>query len=107
VAANFDIGRFADDLFQACACYFPITFKPPPNDPYGVTQEGLILGLRRCLYASPHFAKPCFDLLLDKETSVLDETKVRRKAGRKAGRKSWGVRETSRTHERNRRCGLV
>ena len=76
MAANFNLGNYADDLFEACACYFPITFRPPPNDPYGVTQEGLILGLRRCLHASPQFAKPCFELLLDKESSVLDETKV-------------------------------
>lgn len=63
-------------MFQVVACYFPITFKPSPNDPYGITHEGLVQALRRCLRASPLFAVECMDLLLDKETSIVDETKV-------------------------------
>jgi DNA repair/transcription protein MET18/MMS19 len=33
-------------LFNITFCYFPITFRPPPNDPYGITTEDLRLALR-------------------------------------------------------------
>lgn len=36
-------------LFDALSCYFPITFTPPPNDPFGITPEGLTSGLEDCL----------------------------------------------------------
>ena len=29
------------DLFNIIFCYFPITFRAPANDPYGVTSEDL------------------------------------------------------------------
>ena len=29
------------DLFNITFCYFPITFRPPPDDPYGITTEDL------------------------------------------------------------------
>jgi DNA repair/transcription protein MET18/MMS19 len=35
-------------------CYFPITFRPPPNDPYGITSDDLRNALR--------FAHPSFGL---------------------------------------------
>ena len=34
-------------LFNITFCYFPITFRPPPNDPYGITTEDLRLALRQ------------------------------------------------------------
>jgi DNA repair/transcription protein MET18/MMS19 len=34
------------DLFNITFCYFPITFRPPPNDPYGITAEDLKVTLR-------------------------------------------------------------
>ncbi|RUS23468.1 Dos2-interacting transcription regulator of RNA-Pol-II-domain-containing protein [Endogone sp. FLAS-F59071] len=37
------------DLFEVTFCYFPITFKPPPDDPYGITSEDLKLSLRSAL----------------------------------------------------------
>ncbi|KAF8757616.1 RNAPII transcription regulator C-terminal [Rhizoctonia solani] len=41
IALEFDITNHIDDLFDITFCYFPITFKPPPNDPYGITTEDL------------------------------------------------------------------
>lgn len=45
----------SDELAEACfdvtACYFPITFTPPPNDPYGITPEMLSHALRATLTA--------------------------------------------------------
>ena len=34
------------DFFNITFCYFPITFRPPPNDPYGITTEDLKAALR-------------------------------------------------------------
>lgn len=34
------------DLFDVTFCYFPITFKPPPDDPYGITADDLKKALR-------------------------------------------------------------
>lgn len=38
-------------IFDATSCYFPITFSPPPNDPFGVTPDSLIAALEDCLCA--------------------------------------------------------
>ena len=29
------------DYFDITFCYFPITFRPPPNDPYGISADNL------------------------------------------------------------------
>jgi DNA repair/transcription protein MET18/MMS19 len=54
------------DMFDITFCYFPIAFRPPPNDPYGITADNLKLALRKCLSASPHFAKMALPLFLEK-----------------------------------------
>ena len=41
----------AEPLFDLTACYFPITFTPPPNDPYGITPDMLSTALRTVLTA--------------------------------------------------------
>ena len=37
---------YVQDFFNITFCYFPITFRPPPNDPYGITSEDLRATLR-------------------------------------------------------------
>lgn len=34
------------DLFDVTFCYFPITFTPPADDPYGISSEDLVVALR-------------------------------------------------------------
>jgi DNA repair/transcription protein MET18/MMS19 len=51
-------------------CYFPISFRPPPNDPYGITAEDLKTSLRGCMSASPYFAKLALPLFLEKFTTA-------------------------------------
>nr|QZX63208.1 DNA repair/transcription protein MET18/MMS19 [Halisarca dujardinii] len=67
---------FVEDLFEVTACYFPIDFNPPPNDPYGVTREELILGLRSVLASTPRFAEFCIPLLLEKLSSDITSAKL-------------------------------
>lgn len=50
-------GPFVEELFEVTSCYFPIDFTPPPNDPYGIQREDLILSLRAVLASTPRFAE--------------------------------------------------
>lgn len=42
----FTAEHILQSLFNITFCYFPITFRPPPNDPYGITTDDLRLALR-------------------------------------------------------------
>jgi len=53
----------AEDLFDVTACYFPITFKPPKNDPYRITTEDMKRGLSRALSSSQLFCKYVVELV--------------------------------------------
>ena len=63
-------------LFEAVFCYFPITFRPPPNDPYGITAQDLKAQLRDCIAASPYLAPFAIPQLLEKLDSSSLNTKV-------------------------------
>jgi len=73
---EWDIQANAQDLFEAVFNYFPITFKPPPDDPYGITAQDLKNRLRDCIAASSDFAPYAFPALLDKLDSSSMNTKV-------------------------------
>ena len=74
---EWDVQGSAQDLFEAVFNYFPITFKPPPDDPYGITAQDLKDRLRDCIAANSHFAPYAFPALLDKLDSTSMNTKVR------------------------------
>ena len=67
---------FVKTLFDSVFCYFPITFRPPPDDPYGITAQDLKYRLRECIAASGHFAPYAFPQLLDKLDSTSPNVKV-------------------------------
>ncbi|CAG8591106.1 1548_t:CDS:10, partial [Cetraspora pellucida] len=69
IIQEFDISSQAESLFEVTFCYFPITFKPPPDDPYGITSDDLKVALRECLSATPLFAKFAMPLLVEKLAS--------------------------------------
>lgn len=69
ILENFDVAKFNDDLFDVTFCYFPITFEPPKNDPYGITSDDLRKSLCRSISANGSFAKDAFPGLLEKLTS--------------------------------------
>ncbi|CAG8610375.1 3379_t:CDS:10 [Ambispora leptoticha] len=75
IIANFDINEHVEGLFEVTFCYFPITFKPPPDDVYGITADDLKVGLRECFSATPHFANQAMPLLLEKLASSSGNAK--------------------------------
>ena len=93
-----NISSFKEDLFDTLFCYFPITFKPPKNDPYKITNSDLKLALRTAISASALFEEDAFGNLIDKMTasspSVKNDTLLTIKAciekfGGEACLKNW------------------
>lgn len=75
VIVEWDIVGHAETLFNAVFCYFPITFRPPPDDPYGITAQDLKSRLRDCIAASRYLAPYAFPQLLDKLDSTSPTVK--------------------------------
>ena len=73
--SEWGIEENAKELFDAVFNYFPITFKPPPDDPYGITAQQLKDRLRECIAATGSFAPYAFPELLDKLDSTSLNTK--------------------------------
>uniref|UniRef100_A0AAV1TBP1 MMS19 nucleotide excision repair protein n=1 Tax=Peronospora matthiolae TaxID=2874970 RepID=A0AAV1TBP1_9STRA len=62
--------------FDIVSCYFPIIFTPPPNDPYGISSETLILSLRHAFAASNLLVPLVLPFLLKKLASTVVEAKL-------------------------------
>lgn len=75
ISKNFKIDEFKDDLFDDLFCYFPISFKPPKDDPYGVTSEQLKSSLRHAIGSNSLFDKDSYPNLLEKLTSISPSVK--------------------------------
>eukprot|EP00752_Nemacystus_decipiens_P008715 g7777.t1 len=81
--AGFDSTALLDtceQVFDATACYFPVTFTPPPNDPHNISPDALRTGLEGVLVGSPGMAPHVLPMLLDKlgsEVSTAKEASLR------------------------------
>jgi hypothetical protein len=64
-----------EKIFDSVACYFPITFNPPEDDPYGVTSEMLITSLENIFCAHSALHKHVLPFLMD---NMVDETSLAR-----------------------------
>lgn len=64
-----------EKLFDSVACYFPITFSPPEDDPFGVTTESVIQSLENVLCAHSALHKHVLPFLVD---HLTDETTLGR-----------------------------
>lgn len=93
-----NVAKFKEELFDTLFCYFPITFKPPKNDPYKISNEDLKLALRLAMSSTAEFADDAFGNLLDKLTasspSVKNDTLLTLKActdnfGGESSLKQW------------------
>uniref|UniRef100_UPI0037E8DB9A MMS19 nucleotide excision repair protein homolog isoform X2 n=1 Tax=Semicossyphus pulcher TaxID=241346 RepID=UPI0037E8DB9A len=72
----YDLGKFAEELFEVTSCYFPIDFTPPANDPHGITREELIQTLRDVLTGTPRFAEFLLPLIIEKLDSDVQSAKL-------------------------------
>ncbi|TFY54747.1 hypothetical protein EVG20_g9585, partial [Dentipellis fragilis] len=75
ILVEFDVKSKIEDMFNITFCYFPITFKPPPDDPYGVTSDDLKTALRNCLASTPLFGNLAIPLFLEKLNAGAPSTK--------------------------------
>lgn len=66
----------SEDAMDLLACYFPLTFTPPPNDPHGVTRDRLAVQLCRAMTCSVHLVPHCVPLVLEKLKSSHAQAKV-------------------------------
>lgn len=64
------INEFTDDLFDVLFCYFPISFKPPKDDPYKITSDDLKNSLRIAIASTNLFANDSYPNLLEKISST-------------------------------------
>ncbi|KAH6916048.1 RNAPII transcription regulator C-terminal-domain-containing protein [Coprinopsis sp. MPI-PUGE-AT-0042] len=55
ILIEFDISDRVQTFYDIIFCYFPISFRPPPNNPGGITADDLRASLRQCVSASPLF----------------------------------------------------
>lgn len=76
ILLEFDISECVEDIFDITFCYFPITFTPPPDDPYGISSEELQRDLRTCLASTPLFGPLALPLVLDKLQASTKSAKV-------------------------------
>ncbi|KZV92361.1 hypothetical protein EXIGLDRAFT_710205 [Exidia glandulosa HHB12029] len=75
ILVEFIIDRHVDNLFDITFCYFPITFTPPPDDPYRISAEDLKSSLRSCLAGTPRFGPLAIPLFLEKLSAGSPATK--------------------------------
>lgn len=64
-----NLQEFKEDLFDVTFCYFPITFKPPKNDPYKISVFDLKTSLTNALTANEVTSDDLLGNLFDKLTS--------------------------------------
>ncbi|GAA5990089.1 hypothetical protein JCM10908_005818 [Rhodotorula pacifica] len=75
VLLEFDTAKNIEELFDITFCYFPITFTPPPDDPYGISSEDLIIALRGCLSATALLGPLALPLFFDKLQAASEKAK--------------------------------
>ncbi|KAJ5193311.1 hypothetical protein N7449_009453 [Penicillium cf. viridicatum] len=75
VMVEWDISNHVETLFDSVYNYFPITFRPPPNDPYGITAQDLKGRLQECISSTRRFAPHAIPALLDKLDSTSPNVK--------------------------------
>ncbi|KAH3672916.1 hypothetical protein WICMUC_004003 [Wickerhamomyces mucosus] len=70
------VGDHTQDLFDLLYCYFPITFKPPKNDPYKITQDQLKSQLQDALISNQGFEDDLIETLLEKLSNSSNVVKL-------------------------------
>ncbi|CAM9457380.1 unnamed protein product, partial [Ectocarpus sp. 12 AP-2014] len=81
----------SEAVFDATACYFPVTFTPPPNDPHNISPDALRTGLEGVLVGSPGMAPHVLPMLLDKLSSEVSTAKEASLKAMVAGVRAFGA----------------
>lgn len=76
IMIEWDISQHGGILFDAVFAYFPITFRPPPDDPYGITAQDLKDRLQDCIASTRYLAPHAIPALIDKLDSTSPNVKV-------------------------------
>jgi hypothetical protein len=69
-------GWVVEEVFDVTGCYFPISFRPPRNDPHKITRHMLRSSLERVLTASGALGPHVVPLVLEKLGSSVREAKL-------------------------------
>ncbi|KAK5650756.1 hypothetical protein RI129_001785 [Pyrocoelia pectoralis] len=72
---RFTLGHLSEEMFEVLACYFPVDFRTPPQDPNSINRQTLASSLSACLCATSEFAEYCLPLALEKLSSSLSIAK--------------------------------
>lgn len=70
------LGPSLEDAFDVFACYFPITFETMSDDPFEVSSDELVQGLRRCFASHEALSSHSLPFLLDKAISPQNRSEV-------------------------------
>jgi hypothetical protein len=54
-----------ESIFETISCYYPITFHPPPNDPYQITHELLVSTLMEAMISHEAYLPSLIHLIVD------------------------------------------
>ncbi|KAL0055388.1 hypothetical protein WJX82_011614 [Trebouxia sp. C0006] len=65
-----------EELFDVVACYFPISFTPPPNNVHGITREDLAGALQTTVTCTTLFTPLFIPMLVEKLSSTLRQAKL-------------------------------
>lgn len=76
VLRTFPLMHLTEEMFEVCACYFPVDFNPSPEDPANIGRESLAAALAQCLAGHRDFAEYSVPLLLEKLDSQLVVAKI-------------------------------
>ncbi|XP_076807958.1 MMS19 nucleotide excision repair protein homolog [Clavelina lepadiformis] len=76
ISTGIDLLNLAEELFDVISCYFPIDFNPSSGGKFSITNQDLVLGLRRVLSSTNAFAQFCIPLMLEKLDSDIESAKV-------------------------------
>ena len=80
-AAQESLAANYEELFDVVACYFPVSFTPPPTNVHGITREDLAGALQTTLTCTTLFASLFIPMLLEKLSSSLRSGTNLTKAG--------------------------
>ncbi|KAH9257780.1 hypothetical protein BASA81_003798 [Batrachochytrium salamandrivorans] len=65
-----------EDAFELINVYFPITFQPPPNDPFGITHTDLVDALNQCFVANEQMVICALPMALERIKISSEETSM-------------------------------